>query len=243
MAQQPKILAQRSNDNRSLPAALESINQKVAADQDGLLPAIIVSYDRKTNLAVVRPVIQVVMVNNGTDQRKPLARIHVLSLGAGGFHINFPVKKGDLGWILAADRDISAFRETLKEASPTTSRMHTFSDGWWIPDVFRQYVINGEDSDAMVIQSTDGATRISIRGDNIKITAPSKVVVDVPQSEFTGNVTIDKNLIVTGTTNVNGGFTAASGKPCSLPTETTVDGKKVDGHVHSNPEGGNVGPF
>ncbi|XAO36863.1 hypothetical protein WP1_224 [Pseudomonas phage WP1] len=39
----------------------------------------------------------------------------------------------------------------------------------------------------MVIQSTNGATRISIRGDNIKITAPSNVTVDTPQANFTGS--------------------------------------------------------
>lgn len=240
---QKQMLAQQINDDKSLDAAISAILERHKLDDDNCLPAIIVSYDRKTNLATVRPLIQIVLVNKVAKQRNPLTKIHVLSLGAGGFHINFPVKAGDLGWIVAADRDLSKFRETLAEAPPNNARAHTFSDGLFVPDVFRKYTINAEDANAMVIQSTDGATRISIRGDNIKITAPSNVVVDTPQSTFTGNVTVDKNFIVTGTTNVNGGFTAAAGKACSLPTETTVAGKAVDGHVHTNPEGGDVGPF
>lgn len=232
---QEKILAQRPTDNKSLAAALDAINQKTTSEQDNLLPAIIISYDRITNLAIVKPLIQVVMVNQGIKSRKPLARIHVLSIGAGGFHINFPVKPGDLGWIFAADRDISKFRESLKESTPATSRMHTFSDGMWIPDVFRQYKIKGEDSNAMVIQSTDGSTCISIRGDNIKITAPSKVVIDTPETTFTGNVTIQKNLTTSGNNTTTGKST--------LVGATSVEGLDIKTHIHSNPEGGNVGPM
>lgn len=240
---QQKILAQRPNDGRSLTSALVAIGEKESADHDNLLPAIVISYDRNTNLATVKPLIQVVLVNKGIKSRHPLARIQVLSLGGGGFHINFPIKKGDLGWIYAADRDLTSFKSILAEGAPTTSRMHSFSDGVFVPDVFRKYTINSEDADAMVLQSVDGKTTISIRGDNIKVTAPTKVLVDTPLSEFTGNVKIDKNLIVTGTTDVNGGFSAAAGQPCTLPDTTTTGGLKVVGHDHTNPEGGSVGPM
>lgn len=239
-----QILSAQQNASSSLDAAIaQALSSHQLHNNDNMLPAVVISYDRAANLVTCRPLIQVVLANNVLKQRNPLTKIHALSIGAGNFHINFPIKPGDLGWICAADRDLTKFRDTLAEAAPNSDRAHTFSDGLFIPDVFRKYTINGEDSDAMVIQSTDSKTRISIRGDNIKITAPSKVTVDVPQSEFTGNVTIDKNLIVTGKTDVNGGFTAKAGKACSLPTETTVAGKKVDGHTHTNPEGGNVGPF
>lgn len=225
---QKQILAQRPNDGKTLASVLEAINQKNASQQDCLLPATVVSYNRKENLAVVRPLIQVVMVNGESVKRNPLTRIHVLSMGGGGFHLNFPIKAGDIGWIFAADRDITKFRETLAESVPNTSRMHSFSDGLFIPEVFRNYIINAEDNDAMVIQSTDAKTRISIRGDNIKITAPSNVVVDTPQTTFTGNVTVTKQLIVSGS---------------STLSKTSVEGLDVKSHIHTNPEGGNVGPM
>ena len=119
--------------------------------------------------------------------------------------------------------------------------MHQFADGLFIPDKFRNFVIAPEDADALVIQSLDGSTKISLRGDNIKIATTSKILLDVPETEITGNVTIDKNLLVSGTTtitgltSVNGGFTAVGGsgsEPCTLPATTTIGGINVAGHGH-----------
>ncbi|MNZ27639.1 hypothetical protein D3C78_448590 [compost metagenome] len=106
-----------------------------------------------------------------------------------------------------------------------------FSDSIFIPDVFRQYTINGEDAGAMVIQSTDGASRISIRADNIKITTPLKVTLDTPTTELTGDLTVGGNTTMVGTLDVTGVTT--------LPATTTVAGKAVNGHNH----GGAVPPF
>jgi hypothetical protein len=199
-----------------------------------LLPATVISFDRTKNQATVQPLIMMVSMDDKQIQRKPIAYVPVISLGGGGFHISFPLQPGDLGWIYASDRDLSLFLQNLKMSPPNTARAHDFADSMFVPDVFRKYTINGEDTAYMVIQSTDGATRISIRPDNIKITAPTKVLVDVPLSEFTGNVTVDKNLVVTGMTTVNGGFSAqANGSQvCTLPATTTINAINVANHGH-----------
>lgn len=219
--------------------------RKFQIDDENSIPAIVIDFDRNSNLITVKPLIMWVDMNDIGHSRHTIADLNCLSLGGGGFHISFPIKEGDLGWVIAADRDISLFKQSLKESMPNTFRVHSFADGLFIPDVFRKYVINGEDSGAMVLQSTDGATRISIRDDNIKITAPSNVVVDTPTTTFTGDVIIDKSLTVTQQTAVNGGFTAAAGQACDLPTETTVNGKQVDGHIHGAVVrgGDNTDPF
>jgi len=230
------------NDDTSLFAALSSMMRQHDISMEGMLPAIVVNYDRAKNVATVKPLITWVGLNDKPRSRFELAEVPALSIGAGNFHISFPISTGDLGWIHAADRDMALFMQTLKESPPNTGTIHKFSSGMFVPDVFRNYVINGEDSGAMVIQSTDSKTRISIRSDNIKITAPSKVLIDVPETEMTGNVTVDKNLIVKGTslltgmTNVNGGFSATGGAGgtslCALPQTTTVAGITVSTHGH-----------
>ncbi|WEC87828.1 baseplate [Pseudomonas phage PA_LZ7] len=167
-----------------------------------MIPAQVVQYDRAENIATIQPLITWVDTEHNAVQRHQLVDIPVISMGAGGFHISFPIQQGDIGWIYAADRDTSQFLESLSMSKPNTGRIHKFEHGLFIPDVFRRYTINSEDSAAMVIQSTSGATRISIRGDNIKITAPSNVTVDTPQANFTGDVTIANTLVVNGI-NVN----------------------------------------
>lgn len=201
---------------------------------DNMLPAKVISYDRTNNIAVVQPMIVWLAMDGTQVPRQQLANIPVMSLGAGGFHINFPVAAGSLGWIVASDRDLALFKQSLSQSEPNSARAHKFDDGMFMPDVFYKYVINEEDEGAMVIQSVDSETRISIREDNIKITAPTKVVVDTPLTEFTKNVQIDGNLIVTLLATMNGGFNALSdnGQLCTLPETTTINGINVLGHGH-----------
>jgi hypothetical protein len=127
-----------------------------------LLPARVVAYNRTTNVATVQPVVMLVDTNDNTRLRNSIASAPVLSLGGGGFTINFPLKDGDFGWILAADKDFSAFLENLTPAPPNTLRKHRFEDSWFVPDVFRQYTINEADAANLVITSLDGTTRISV---------------------------------------------------------------------------------
>lgn len=218
-------------DDKSLAAVMRFIQRAIGMDMENCLPAQVEAYDRTRNVANVRPMIVMTKraANGGDLQRVPrvmIPDVPVLSLGAGGFHISFPVKKGDLGWIYACDRDISVFMETLAQSpAGRDGPSHLFSDSIFIPDAFRQYTINGEDEGALVIQSTDSATRISVREDNIKITAPVKVTIDTPTTEILHDLTVGGKLDVTGVT--------------TLPATTTVAGKAVNGHNH----GGAVPPF
>lgn len=75
--------------------------------------------------------------------------------------------------------------------------------------------------------------------------------LNIPNNTINGNVTvngnmlIEKNLTVEQETAVNGGFTAADGVGCTLPADTTIAGKQVDGHIHGNVQngGGVTNPF
>jgi len=219
-------LAQRPEETSSLSAVIKVVRRAIEMDMECMLPCRVVSYDRKRNVAEVRPQIVVTTRDpaGGPLQRRPrvaIPDIPVLSLGAGNFHISFPIKKGDLGWIWAADRDITLFLQNLQEAhAATDGASHKFTDAVFIPDVFREYEINAEDTDAMVIQTTDSATRISLRPDNIKITTPVKVTLDTPLVEALHDLTVGGNLAVTGPV-------------CSLPEATTVGGEPIWGHDHN----------
>lgn len=226
MSELKGALSQRPDESSSLAATLNVLKRAVEMDLECMLPCRVVSYDRERNVAEVRPQIVVTTRDpaGGPLQRRSrtaIPDIPVLSMGAGNFHISFPIKKGDLGWIWAADRDITLFLQNLQEAhAATDGASHRFTDAVFIPDVFRNYVINGEDADAMVIQTTDGLTRISIRADNIKITAPVKVVIDAPEVETTHDFKVGGNLVVIGPN-------------AALPQATTVGGEAVWAHDHA----------
>ncbi len=215
-------------DSVSLSAAMQFVLRSFAKDLECCLPAIVQEYDAKNNVATVRPLIAYTLRSGDKRARNPLVSIPVLSIGAGGFHIHVPLRKGDLGWIFAADRDTSLFMQSLEENPANTIRTHSFADGLFIPDAFRNYELNDEDSGAMVLQSTDGKTRISIREDNIKITAESDVTIDSQNVHILHDAAIDGKLTVTDVDVIG---------------ILKVGIVTVNTHTHVDPQGGTVGPM
>lgn len=195
-----------------LGAALAEILGKYQQTVDGLLPAKVVDYDRKRNVATVKPLIMMKSTDGERLSRAQYAEVPCLALGGGGFFVNFPLRRDDLGWIAASDRDISLFMQSLEEEAPNTNRICKFSDGIFVPDVFRQYVIDGEDSANMVISSVDSVIRISLGDGKVKITAPA-VVIDTPTTTVTGKLkvngdtTLDAKLAVAGAATMTAGLT------------------------------------
>lgn len=193
-----------SLEGGGLAGALNQVLSKFLQNVDDCLPAKVVSYDRKANTATVQPLVAVLSTEGQSLPRANVASVPVLAMGGGQFTINFPLKPGDLGWLKASDRDISLFMQGLREAKPNTLRKHSFEDGLFIPDVYRQYTIDDEDFDAnMVIQSLDGKIRVALWPDRVRITcrdtwlevnsdgagtwtAPKEIFFDTPLVKFAG---------------------------------------------------------
>lgn len=168
--------ANPSDSAGNLAGTFRAIFAKVLQGIDGQLPAVVMSYDRVSNTATIRPEIYVVGTDGNLTARAEVARVPVLALGGGGFTIRFPVKAGDRGWLEASDRDISVFNQqaTGATSAPPTARTHSFSDGRFIPDSFARAVIAEEDSDAVVIQSLNGGVRLAIGNDGFRFYGAAK---------------------------------------------------------------------
>lgn len=183
-------------DEGDLAGAFRAIMKKFLQDVDDCLPATVIAYDRQKNRATVRPVVMMGTTDGQKISRAQVPSVPVVNLGGGGFVMSFPIKPGDFGWLKASDRDMSLFLQGLREEWPNTTRMHSFSDGFFIPDVMRQWVLNGEDADRVVVQSLDGLTRIAIGDGIVKITAEAVEVVaatvdiDAPEVTMSGNLTV-----------------------------------------------------
>jgi hypothetical protein len=229
-------------DSGSLAGLLKSFFGKMMQDVHVQLPAAVVSYDRQSNTAAVRPLIQIVGTGGQTVSRAQIARVPVLALGGGGFVINYPLKAGDLGWIEASDRDISAFMQHMGEAQPQTDRTHEFSDSRFIPDIYGQYVIGGEDTEDMVIQTLDGATKIVIRKEEILIKTPKNAIVDAGQKitlKAAQSIALQApQVTVTGNLSTGGGTVTMAGNIATTGTLTN-NGKNIGStHTHTGVQTG-----
>lgn len=137
------------------------------------IPAIVESYDRKKHIVIVKPAITITATTGETLERESIVAT-VLSLCGAKFIINFPLEKGDTGWLITADRDISLFREQRKVINANTNRIHSIEDSFFIPDRVNDFKVEAEDEKNLVIQNLDRNIRISVAQDKIKITTKTK---------------------------------------------------------------------
>lgn len=160
----------RPADESSLAGVLKTAIRKEMQSFDGMMPVEVVSYDRAKNRAVVKHLIQMQGSDGEKVSRAQVASVRVHQPGNAAFSMSLPIKPGDKGWLLAADRDISIFQQGLKEDAPNTDRMHSFQDGLFMPDAMTMGDVQPADSDAVVIGTLDGSARISMLGDTITLT-------------------------------------------------------------------------
>lgn len=180
----------KANDG-DFAGVMTDVLQNFLRGVDDMIPAKVVSYDDTTNRAVIKPLVMLGTTDGQKISRAQLSNIPVFRFGGGGFFIRFPVKAGDFGWLKATDRDVSLIMQRGGlEDWPNTLRQHSFSDGMFFPDTLKSWVIDGANSDALVIQSIDGSVCVSLHSGKVKIEAADIEVVG--------------NMSVTGTMTNNG---------------------------------------
>lgn len=175
MAQQPNnppSIDPANEDN--LPGLFRHVFNKLMQGVDGMLPARIVAVngDRDNPRVTVQPLIAIVTTGDEQISRAQIASLPVFQFGAGGYMLSFPLAPGDLGWILASDRDISIFLQSYAQSRPQTFRKQNFADSLFIPDAMRAYTIQPEDANNPVFQKADGSVRLALWPEFVKITAP-----------------------------------------------------------------------
>lgn len=207
--------SQKPGQSDSLSGSMDLVLRKFLLDVDDMLPARIVSYDRNANRAQIDILYKVTMTDGSLNPLMAPAEVPVLTIGGGGMCLTFPIKPGDLGWIKASDRDMSLFLQSYESEPGNTTRLHCFEDGVFIPDVMKDFVVS--DGAAATLQTIDGTTSVAVKPGSIVLTTGS-TVVSITESGIESN------------------------KPIKAPqfTDGTIN---TFGHVHTNPEGGNVGPM
>lgn len=230
-------------DNDSLIGTMRFAFNKMLQDVNGMLPARVMAYDRVKNRVQVQPLIAVLTTDGSQISRAQIASIPVLQIGGGDFMLNFNLKEGDLGWILANDRDISLFLQSYAEARPNTLRKNNFADSLFIPNVLVQnYNIANEDLENTVLQSVDGKIKISLGTDKIKAavadntnTATFEIFPDHVEITAIGGLIVNGAVTATGGLSVTGGggFTITGDMNMTGNMKVTGD-SRVDGNISAS---------
>lgn len=216
----PIIPSRDPASSNTLGGTFATIFRKKMLKIDGQLPAVVISYNRTTNLAMVRPLISLLLTNGQVLARATIASVPVLALGGGGFSMTFPLKAGDRGWIEASDRDISLYMQSGQAAKPNTLRIHQFSDGRFIPDAFAQYTFDAEDANGMCLQSWDGTQKITINPANVTIKATNIALIATQGISMQAGTGITRTAA--SITDLATGAVAITGGTVTLNTTGTV---------------------
>ena len=155
--------------------------------------------------------------------------------------INFPLIPGNTGWLIAADRNTANFQQSKGVADPPTDDLHQYAYGVFIPDIIHDFVITPEDDGALVIETADAKTRISIKGGQITLTSENNIKVNAvtadvfattsasltcPTTTITGNIVVSGGITTTGDV-VAGGISLINHKHWDTSSQTVITGSPV----------------
>lgn len=190
------------SNNGTLIGTFRQVMSSMMLNVNGLLPAQVIAYEPSNtgDRVQVQPLIPMVDTAGNAIQRAQVASIPVIQIGGGGFIIRIPLNVGDLGWIMANDRDISLFLQNYQVSPPNTYRTFSFSDGIFLPAQMTGYTIADEDLTNAVIQNLDGTVKISLNSVDSTLTLTAPIV------QVNGALSVSGAIDANGI-NISGGIT------------------------------------
>lgn len=232
-------------------ASLDSVIEASAGDLSGWLrvamPAIVTAFDDKRQTVTLQPAIAGTDENGGAITPTVLADVPVKFPRGGGFAFTFPVKPGDEGWVLFADRCIDDWFSSGQVSQAAEHRQHDWSDGGFLPGFSSlARAISSFRNDAIVMRQLEGTGYVSIdTGGNVDIDG-AKLTVHC-EAEFMKPVTLDDTATISGETTCNGGLSASGGSGAAAKItgsvevtdgDVTVDGIGTKSHHHTDSQNG-----
>lgn len=237
-----QVPSYNESNTSSMSGILEEVLKNYSLNLENCFPAVVVSHDRTNNTVVVTPAINMV-ATDGTASPRANITLPVHIFGGGGIIISTPLKEGDTGWIIAGDRDITLFKQSLKVSNPNTYRTHKLSFGFFIPDKVKGFTVQSGDDNAFLIQTLDGSTRIALSDGLVKVKTGGNIVAECTNLTITassckitattdiiGDTTITGNLTVSSDITATGAITGTGVKDISNPAGVTLAT-----HTHGNP--------
>ena len=216
------------------------------------MPCEVVTYDSKRQMVDVRIVQPEIDLAGNNIPMSVITNIPVSFVRCGNSHITHPINKGDTGFIIFADRDISSWVETNNKSVVDSARTHSMQDSYFVPGI----VGGGKNANPNDVEIKYNNTTIHLRKNgDVDINTPTKVnvnassevnvttnklTVNAPNSYFNGNVFVSQLLTTGGfvSNGTSGGGIAQFTGSINATGDVTANGTSLDTHVHSGVQSG-----
>ena len=222
----------------SFSEAIEHLCEHIRQGIESCIPAQFIKYDnRDKNLAVVSPLVKFPYVsgNKTVWKDRPHFTVRVIRVKSGGFWFEMPLKNGDTGWIIAADRDSSYAIErnssidTSKNAGQQTYGNFNklkYAFGFFIPDGFCNLSVKeGHEGSSLWTKLKDDGSGESKSW--IELCEDGKIVLHAEGETEDGSLMEWKKVLVEGFLEVN--------KNVDIDGTVVAEKKNADGTDNDDP--------
>lgn len=214
----------------NLTQVLNTAQYNLEAQIHTALPAKVLKFNASDNTVQVELMINELTKNGEILVLPPLDDVPVQFFRGGDFVITTPIKAGDEGLCVFAERCIDGWFANSKKGVPLDFRLHDYSDGFFLTGISsRPNSVKDVDNDGVCMRTLEKDTYIKLTKGTIFIKGNIEQVGDYKQ-------TGDQNLI--------GNFSQTEGNSQSSGTITAKDMIAGDislkGHIHGGDSGGNT---
>jgi hypothetical protein len=228
-------------DKADLATLASTIKQGVdnrLKDLHTAIPGIVETFDPVTQLATVQPAIRRIFITRdaGNETLIPsdlpiLINVPVVFPRGGGFSLTFPVVKGDECLLVFCERSMDNWHETGEVKVPGARRFHSLSDATALVGLssLPNKIPNYDDTNLQLKRDDNSVVFTMLTDGTAELKADTRVTVDVPNAEFTGNVLVKGNLTVEGSTLLSS--TVTSGGTNISQSHTHSQGNDSAGNV------------
>ena len=148
-----------------------AISQALKHQVRTALPGIVQSYSPATGRAVVQPALDYLLTSGDSIARAVLVDVPVMQPSGGGFVAHFPLVVGDVVWLMFSERDLAAFKQSLRRGPPPSGDIMPLSGAVAYPGWGQS--VTPPVAGGVSIQTLDGGTAIELRDGQVTIRASS----------------------------------------------------------------------
>ena len=233
----------------TMTSIMNEIRRGIFYDMECCRPGIVEEYIRETHVVGVRPLVKHVDFD-GNATNHPVQWMTLQRIQIGGFLIDLPVHVGDVGWMIATDRNAETAKyrnnkiqekDTCKikdgrmdygdgnqgPQAPGAYDMHSFLTGFFIPDSWSTINIDEKHKDSLIISKIDKDGKSSAA-----ITITQDGVIDISSEKGTMGVLVNGKPIATNTYHSGSESNLKFADNPSGPFESSLTSST--GHVYIN---------
>lgn len=185
----------------------------------------------KVGFVDVLPQVQDTATDGVVIEQTPIYNVPYLRYQAGASAVIMDPEVGDIGLALVAERDITAFKNTVQPGPAATARQYSSADALYIGGV-----LNADPTQWVKFKPGAAGIEIVTPGD-LTMNAAGDMAVTVGGTlnvSVTGAATLSAaSWTINGATTFNNNVTAP---------DVILPNAHLNAHIHNDPQGGAVGP-